>query len=173
MDVAAPFLTKPVADSIFQTVSTFPTEVLIDGHHVMMDAASASRISERDSAFLNPAAPTTLFFYIIFCSISGMFSAKSVIPSSIEIFSTHEWLSPQPVIYFQCQGEIKIILPDVKVKNFVYKFKGIESWQPLAGLPDKKCKRCGLYELDRLKSDDVFNEWRLCPEGNFVHIHVC
>ncbi|XP_020571667.1 uncharacterized protein LOC110018644 isoform X2 [Phalaenopsis equestris] len=77
------------------------------------------------------------------------------------------------VIYFHCQGENKIILPDVKEKNFVYKFKGIESWQPIAGFPDKKCKRCGLYELDRLKSDDVFDEWELCPdeflEGNYVH----
>ncbi|XP_020571668.1 uncharacterized protein LOC110018644 isoform X3 [Phalaenopsis equestris] len=114
-----------------------------------------------------------LVFCIILGLVSGMFSSKSVILSSIEIFKTHEWLSPQPVIYFHCQGENKIILPDVKEKNFVYKFKGIESWQPIAGFPDKKCKRCGLYELDRLKSDDVFDEWELCPdeflEGNYVH----
>lgn len=61
----------------------------------------------------------------------------------------------------------------MKEKSFVYKFKGIESWQPLAELPDKKCKRCGFYELDILKSDDVFDEWELCPdeflEGNYVH----
>jgi hypothetical protein len=26
-----------------------------------------------------------------------------------------------------------------------------------------KCKRCGLYEKDKIKSDDIFDEWELCP----------
>lgn len=30
-------------------------------------------------------------------------------------------------------------------------------------LVGKKCKRCGLYEKDTVKSDDVFDEWELCP----------
>ncbi|XP_010253412.1 PREDICTED: uncharacterized protein LOC104594692 [Nelumbo nucifera] len=47
--------------------------------------------------------------------------------------------------------------------------------QPLAILADKKCKRCGLYEEDTIKSDDVFDEWELCasdfiaPDGYYVH----
>ncbi|KAG0450270.1 hypothetical protein HPP92_026988 [Vanilla planifolia] len=110
---------------------------------------------------------------ILLRSISGIFSSRSVILSSIEIFNTHELLSPKPIIYFQCHGEKKIILPDVKEKHIVYKFKGVESWQPLAELPDKKCKRCGLYESDSVKSDDIFDEWELCPDefldGNCIH----
>lgn len=26
-----------------------------------------------------------------------------------------------------------------------------------------KCKRCGFYEKDDFKSDDVFDEWEFCP----------
>lgn len=44
--------------------------------------------------------------------------------------------------------------------------------QPLTVLPEKKCKRCGVYKLDILK-DDVFDEWELCPadfvNGNYGH----
>ncbi|XP_011627161.1 uncharacterized protein LOC18423555 isoform X1 [Amborella trichopoda] len=74
----------------------------------------------------------------------------------------------------QCQGENKTFLPDVKDKHSLYTFKGEESWQPLTELPDKKCKRCGLYEKDKL-SDDTFDEWELCPdefkgpEGRYSH----
>ncbi|OAY85531.1 hypothetical protein ACMD2_16063 [Ananas comosus] len=39
---------------------------------------------------------------------------------------------------------------------------------PLTELPNTKCKRCGLYEKDNLKSDDVYDEWELCPD-EFVH----
>lgn len=110
---------------------------------------------------------------ILFSSIFGIFSSTHVILNSIELFSIHELLSPKPTIYFSCQGEKKIILPDLKEKHFLYKFKGVESWQPLVELPDKKCKRCGFYELDRVKSDDVFDEWELCPDefhdGIYVH----
>lgn len=31
-------------------------------------------------------------------------------------------------------------------------------------LIEQKCKRCGLYEKDSIKSDDVFDEWELCPD---------
>lgn len=41
-------------------------------------------------------------------------------------------------------------------------------FQPLTELPDEKCKRCGLYEMDTFKSDDVFDEWELCS-GDFDH----
>ncbi|PKU67442.1 uncharacterized protein LOC110102413 isoform X1 [Dendrobium catenatum] len=106
-------------------------------------------------------------------SISGTFSSMTVILSSVVFFNIHELLSSKPTIYFQCQAENKIILLDVIEKHFLYKFKGVESWQPLAELPDKKCKRCGFYELNREKSDDVFDEWDLCPDeflaGNYVH----
>lgn len=36
--------------------------------------------------------------------------------------------------------------------------------QPLTEFLNKKCKRCGIYEKDSLKSDDVFGEWELCPD---------
>lgn len=38
------------------------------------------------------------------------------------------------------------------------------SFQPLTELLDKKCKRCGFYEADTFKPDDIFDEWELCPD---------
>ncbi|KAB2046589.1 hypothetical protein ES319_D01G245600v1 [Gossypium barbadense] len=35
-------------------------------------------------------------------------------------------------------------------------------FQPLTELKSKKCKRCGFYEKDKFKSDDVFDEWEFC-----------
>lgn len=35
--------------------------------------------------------------------------------------------------------------------------------QPLTRLVGKKCKRCGIFEKDTFKSDDVFDQWELCP----------
>ncbi|KAK9058771.1 hypothetical protein SSX86_023614 [Deinandra increscens subsp. villosa] len=93
---------------------------------------------------------------------------------SLEIYKTHEWVSP-PTVYFQCNGENKTVLPDVKKKNTVYSFKGEESFQPLTDFGSTKCKRCGFYEKDLIKSDDVFDEWEFCPsdfksdEGRYIH----
>ncbi len=131
---------------------------------------------------------------------------------SLTIFTTHEWYY-KPDVYFQCQGEERKDLPDVKDKDRLYKFIGEESWQvcpeicyfhfwesvwfdtllgdehkvslhiclawkfsvlwsgsglfcacqPLTSLVGVKCKRCGLYEKDKIKSDDIFDEWELCP----------
>ena len=48
--------------------------------------------------------------------------------------------------------------------------------KPLTSLIGSKCKRCGLYEEDTIKRDDVFDEWELCPssfslesEGRYIH----
>lgn len=106
--------------------------------------------------------------------IPGIFAAGVVTLESIEIFTTHELLSTTPTVYFLCQGENKIILPDVKKKSSLYTFKGEESWQPLTEFSENKCKRCGFYEKDTLKSDDVFDEWELCPsdfksDGRNIH----
>ncbi|KAI5055835.1 hypothetical protein GOP47_0029356 [Adiantum capillus-veneris] len=77
----------------------------------------------------------------------------------------------------RCQGEEKVYLPDVVVKDQQYNFIGQESWQPLTVLEGSKCKRCGVYEEDQVKHDDVFDEWELCPihfspepEGRYNHI---
>ncbi|KAF3780379.1 hypothetical protein EJ110_NYTH39375 [Nymphaea thermarum] len=104
----------------------------------------------------------------------GILSTGVVTLKSIEIFTTHESFF-KPVVYFQCKGENKTILPDVEKAMSLYAFKGQESWQPLTELPDNKCKRCGLYEQDTLKSDDIFDEWELCPDdflapdGRYIH----
>lgn len=48
-------------------------------------------------------------------------------------------------------------------------------FQPLTVLRDIKCKRCGLYEKDAIKADDIFDEWELCAsdftrsDGKYVH----
>ncbi|WOL14875.1 hypothetical protein Cni_G23656 [Canna indica] len=116
-----------------------------------------------------------LFFgHLLLCSIPGTFSSRIVTLGSIQIFTTHEWLPAKPTVYFRCQGENKTFLPDVKEKDLLYTFNGEESWQPLTELPEKKCKRCGLYEEDSFKADDVFDEWELCA-GNFIdgkYVHL-
>jgi hypothetical protein len=93
----------------------------------------------------------------------------------MEIFNTHEWFNVEPTVYFSCKGENMIELPDIKKASVVYTFKGEESWQPLTEFTGTKCKRCGLYEKDRVKSDDVFDEWEFCPsdfdaDGKYVKV---
>ncbi|XP_057718652.1 uncharacterized protein LOC130933137 [Arachis stenosperma] len=101
-----------------------------------------------------------VFFFAYF---PGLVFSAVVTLSSIEIFTTHEWLKFTPTVYFKCNGENKTVLPDVKKKNVIYVFRGEESWQPLTNFSSKKCKRCGLYEEDKILADDVFDEWELCP----------
>lgn len=49
-------------------------------------------------------------------------------------------------------------------------------FQPLTELTNRKCKRCGFYEKDRIDSDDVFDEWELCPsdftepDGKYIRV---
>ncbi|XP_078160526.1 valine-tRNA ligase isoform X3 [Carex rostrata] len=118
--------------------------------------------------------PLFLLSFILLSSIPGSISSRLVTLGSIEIFNAHEWLPSKPIVYFSCKGENKTILPDVKATDFLYSFKGQESWQPLTELPEKKCKRCGIYEQDTFKSDDVFDEWEMCSDdfvkGKYIHI---
>ncbi|WJX79205.1 hypothetical protein P8452_62347 [Trifolium repens] len=113
-----------------------------------------------------------LFFFSYF---PGLVFSAVVTLSSIEIFKTHEWLRPTPTVYFRCTGDNKTYLPDVKKKHLLYAFKGEESWQPLTEFISRKCKRCGFYEEDSILSDDVFDEWELCPsdfaapDGKYLH----
>lgn len=108
--------------------------------------------------------------------LSGLILSATVTLDSIEIYNTHEILKAvKPEVYFRCKGENKTDLPDVKNANELYKFKGEESWQPLTEFLDKKCKRCGFYERDTFKSDDVFDEWEFCPseftaDGKYIKI---
>ncbi|XP_044363088.1 uncharacterized protein [Triticum aestivum] len=112
-----------------------------------------------------------------FCSGSsqfkfrGAFSSRLVTLDTIDIFTTHEWFS-RPTVFFRCSGDNQTYLPDVKEANLIYTFKGEESWQPLTELPEKKCKRCGLYEQDMFRND-VFDEWELCSsdfkDGKYTH----
>ncbi|CAH9113804.1 unnamed protein product [Cuscuta epithymum] len=112
-------------------------------------------------------APIVSFF--LFCGL------PVVTLDSIQIYETHEFLGLEPTIYFQCKGENQTTLPDVKRKGVLYSFKGEESWQPLAELPSKKCKRCGFYEEDTMKPHDVFDEWEFCAsdfsstDGKYIH----
>lgn len=126
-------------------------------------------------SMLNPGIAAILLLFVLQWP-PGTFAARNVTLESIEIFRTHEWFHERPTIYFRCQGENKTFLPDVKEKNNLYSFRGEESWQPLTALPERKCKRCGFYEEDKLTSDDTFDEWELCPgefspapEGRYRH----
>ncbi|CAN6289822.1 unnamed protein product [Urochloa humidicola] len=102
-----------------------------------------------------------LVLLVALYSIPGSFSLRLVTLDTVEIFNTHEWFG-KPTVYFRCNGENKTYLPDVKEAQVLYTFKGEESWQPLVELPEKKCKRCGLYEEDTFKPADVFDEWEMC-----------
>lgn len=121
----------------------------------------AGRESWRPHLGLVRAASVVLVLSVV---APGLLASKVVTFDSILIYTTHEWLPFKPNIYFHCQGENKTFLPDVKETNVLYSFKGQESWQPLTVLNEKKCKRCGLYEQDNFKNDDVFDEWELCPD---------
>ncbi|KAK1426097.1 hypothetical protein QVD17_14765 [Tagetes erecta] len=105
---------------------------------------------------------------LLFC-FPDFLSSAVVTLNSLEIFTTHEWISSSPKVYFQCRGEKKIVLPDVKKKDVVYTFRGEESFQPLTDFESAKCKRCGFYEERLIKSDDAFDEWEFCP-GDFKSI---
>ncbi|XP_061366658.1 uncharacterized protein LOC133309831 isoform X3 [Gastrolobium bilobum] len=100
---------------------------------------------------------------IFFINFPGLVLSSVVTLSSIEIFTTHEWLKATPTVYFLCKGDNRTELPDVKKKHVLYAFKGEESWQPMTNFSSKKCKRCGFYEEDSFIADDVFDEWELCP----------
>ncbi|KAG8376481.1 hypothetical protein BUALT_Bualt09G0068000 [Buddleja alternifolia] len=119
--------------------------------------------------------PELLLSTIFLSLIPALISGAVVSLDSIKIFRTHEWLPSKPSVYFQCKGENRTVLPDVKEKHVIYTFKGEESWQPLTELRDMKCKRCGFYEKDTIKSDDVFDEWELCAsdfmrsDGIYIH----
>ncbi|CAL4938842.1 unnamed protein product [Urochloa decumbens] len=102
-----------------------------------------------------------LVLLVALYSIPGTFSLRLVTLDTVEIFNTHEWFG-KPTVYFHCNGDNKTYLPDVTEAHVLYTFKGEESWQPLAELPEKKCKRCGLYEEDTFKPADVFDEWEMC-----------
>lgn len=102
----------------------------------------------------------SLIFLIYF---PGIVLPAVVTLDSMKIYRTHEWLNVEPTIYFSCKGENQTALPDVKQVNVSYTFKGEESWQPLTEFTSLKCKRCGFYEKDDFKSDDVFDEWEFCP----------
>lgn len=65
----------------------------------------------------------------MFSFLAEFVSSADVTLDSIEIFKTHEWLTSEPAIYFQCKGENKTVLPDVKKTNVSLTFKGEESWQ--------------------------------------------
>ncbi|KAI7733683.1 hypothetical protein M8C21_018661 [Ambrosia artemisiifolia] len=103
-----------------------------------------------------------LSFLLLF-SFPELLLSAVVMLHSLEIYTTHEWFASTPTVYFQCSGENKTFLPDVKRKNTVYTFRGEESFQPLTNFESTKCKRCGFYEEDRFTSDDVFDEWEFCP----------
>ncbi|KAJ0877043.1 hypothetical protein HanPSC8_Chr11g0495571 [Helianthus annuus] len=111
---------------------------------------------------------------LLFCFPEVLLSAVVTL-HSIEIYTTHAWISSTPKVYFQCKGEKMTVLQDVKKKHTVYTFRDEESFQPLVDFKSTKCKRCGFYEERLIKSDDVFDEWEFCPDdfnsddGRYIH----
>lgn len=72
-----------------------------------------------------PLPNINLYFFLI-----GFVLTAVVTLDSIEIYTTHEWIpNSKPTVYFQCKGENKTILPDVKSTDHMYSFNNEESWQ--------------------------------------------
>ena len=65
----------------------------------------------------------------VFALFTVVVADGNVTLESLTIFTTHEWFGRKPDVYFRCQGEERVALPDVKAKGQVYKFLGEESWQ--------------------------------------------
>jgi hypothetical protein len=76
----------------------------------------------------------------------------------------HGRLVNQKGCFLSCLMRITTIL-------FCFHFL-VSFWQPLTELPEKKCKRCGLYEEDTFKHD-LYDEWELCSsdfkKGKYTH----
>lgn len=76
----------------------------------------------------------------------------------------HGRLVNQKGCFLSCLMRITTIL-------FCFHFL-VSFWQPLTQLPEKKCKRCGLYEEDTFKHD-LYDEWELCSsdfkKGKYTH----
>jgi len=62
-------------------------------------------------------------------SCAGVVADGNVTLQSLTIYNTHEWFGLKPKVYFQCVGDGKVNLPDIKAKNQLYTFQGHESWQ--------------------------------------------
>ncbi|KAF1898013.1 hypothetical protein Lal_00032775 [Lupinus albus] len=121
---------------------------------------------------------------MFFTYLPGLIFSADVTLSSMEIFTTHEWLKVTPIVYFKCNEENRTVLPDVKKKDTFYSFKGEEFGRFLI-MPSLLLfsstvyvfrNGVGLYEEDRLLSDDVFDEWEFCPSdftatyGKYVRV---
>jgi hypothetical protein len=65
---------------------------------------------------------------------AGVVADGNVTLQSLTIFNTHEWFGSKPEVYFQCQGEDKVYLPDIQAKGQLYNFLGLESFQVAAML---------------------------------------
>lgn len=78
-----------------------------------------------EECFLNWYCFILFYFWVH----TGLVLSAVVTLSSMEIFTTHEWLRPTPSVYFRCVGDNKTHLPDVKKKHVFYAFRGEESWQ--------------------------------------------
>jgi hypothetical protein len=74
-----------------------------------------------------------LGLFALLLSASGAAADGNVTLVSLTIFTTHEWYF-KPDVYFQCQGEERKDLPDVKDKDRLYRFIGEESWQVCPGI---------------------------------------
>lgn len=126
--------------------------------------------SRTRSAAGSVASLRTLLALFLLCGLSGVRHAAcdaEVWLDSLAIYSRKELFFERgpPHVYFQCRGggEPRKDLSDVTHTRHVYNFSGHESFQPLTTLSGAKCKRCGLYEHDSWKPDDVYDEWELCP----------
>lgn len=69
------------------------------------------------------------FHFFCYTILAEVVSTAVVTLQSVEIFTTHEFIGSDPTVYFNCKGEEKIILPDLKKAHVLYAYKGQESWQ--------------------------------------------
>ncbi|KAK6943736.1 hypothetical protein RJ641_024838 [Dillenia turbinata] len=126
-----------------------------------------------------------IFLCLIFLNLFADCTLSAVVTlESIEIYKPHEWLKSTPTVYFRCKGgkydhiarcgestcplhfQGRRVLAGRLMENFV-----IEMFPAPNRFSRQKCKRCGIYEKDTLKSDDTFDEWEFCPSDFSSYAH--
>ncbi|RZB48442.1 hypothetical protein D0Y65_051794 [Glycine soja] len=111
-----------------------------------------------------------LFSSIFLTYFPGLIISADVTLSSIEIFTTHEFLKATPTVYFLCKGDNKTQLPDIKKPHVFYSFKGEESWQ-LEHLSHDLVGNHAFYSMFQWCVQFSRSIYKSC--SNFFHYNCC
>ncbi|KAI8560407.1 hypothetical protein RHMOL_Rhmol04G0253000 [Rhododendron molle] len=123
---------------------------------------------------LNSRAFSVLLFSSILLSwFPGSIMSATVTLDSIKIFNSHEWIPTKPTVYFQCKGENKTYLPDVKDTHVSYTFKGEESWQVIEPYDLKRAELQNIFKLSSSQRCAARADLEICkPSLNIAKLNL-